>query len=75
MLSLPLQCYSAPQLRSVEDQLSVRSDVVFNEVGCYGVAEAAALLAATGITGNPAELVITKQKNERSTISVARSYR
>ncbi len=74
-LSLSLQCYSAEQLRSVEDQLSVRSEIVFNEVGCYGVAEAAALLAATEITGKAAELVITKQKNDRSTISVARSYR
>jgi len=74
-LSLSLQCYSVPQLRTVESQLSVRSEIVFNEVGCYGVAEAAALLAASEITGNPAELVITKRKNERSTISVARSYR
>ena len=74
-LSLPLQCFSASALRSVEDQLSERSDIVFKEVGCYGVAEAAALLAAMEITGNPAELVITKRKNSRSTVSVARSYR
>ncbi|MBX2878677.1 MAG: cobalamin biosynthesis protein [Granulosicoccus sp.] len=74
-LSLSLQCFPASTLRTVENQLSQRSDIVFKEVGCYGVAEAAALLAAMAMTGNPAELVVTKRKNSRSTVSVARSYR
>jgi cobalt-precorrin 5A hydrolase len=73
-LQLPLQTFSAYQLRAEEHQLSERSDIVFREVGCFGVAEAAALCAATLITGRPAELVILKQKNARATISVARSY-
>lgn len=73
-IQLPLQTYSAKSLRIVEGQLSVKSDIVFKEVGCYGVAEAAALCAASALTGQPAELIITKQKNARATISVARSY-
>lgn len=73
-IQLTLQTYPAKSLRMVEDQLSVKSDVVFKEVGCYGVAEAAALCAASVLTGQPAELIITKQKNARATISVARSY-
>ena len=73
-IGLNLQTFPAKTLRQVEHQLSVKSDIVFKEVGCYGVAEAAALCAASGLTGQPAELVITKQKNARATISVARSY-
>jgi len=73
-IGLKLQTYQAKSLRQVEHQLSVKSEIVFKEVGCYGVAEAAALCAASEITGQPAELVITKQKNARATISVARSY-
>lgn len=73
-INLPLQTYTAKVLRKVEDQLSVKSGIVFKEVGCYGVAEAAALCAASAFTSNPAELLITKQKNARATISVARSY-
>ena len=73
-IGLTLQTFPAESLRMVEDQLSVKSDIVFKEVGCYGVAEAAALCAASALTGQPAELIITKQKNARATISVARSY-
>lgn len=73
-LRLSLQTYTAAQLRTVESQLSTRSEIVFKEVGCYGVAEAAALCAATAITGQAAELVISKQKNARATMAVARSY-
>lgn len=72
--NLPFQCFDAQTLRGVEDKLSVKSDIVFKETGCYGVAEAAALVAASAITGNPSELVVTKQKNARATIAVARSY-
>ena len=67
-------CFSAETLRRVEDQLSVKSEIVFKEVGCYGVAEAAALSLAAKLTGQPAELIVTKQKNSRATIAVARSY-
>jgi cobalt-precorrin 5A hydrolase len=73
-IGVVLQTFPVEALRLVEDQLSVRSDIVFKEVGCYGVAEAAALCAASALTGQPAELIVTKQKNARATISVARSY-
>jgi len=73
-LNLPFKTYTAEKLRQVEDQLSVRSDVVFKEVGCYGVAEAAALVAASEFTGNPAELVLNKIKNKRATLAIAKSY-
>jgi len=73
-LNLPFKYYSAEKLRQVEDQLSVKSDIVFKEVGCYGVAEAAALVAASELTGSPAELVLTKIKNKRATLAIAKSY-
>lgn len=74
-LSVPFSCFEASQLRQVEHLLSQKSAIVFRAVGCYGVAEAAALVGASSITGNPSELILPKQKNARSTISVARSYR
>ena len=74
-LALPLQCYSAGVLRRVEEQLSVKSALVFAQTGCYGVAESAALVAASEVTGRPAELVVRKRKNARATLSIARSYR
>lgn len=73
-LELELQCFSATALRQVEHLLSQKSEAVFKAVGCYGVAEAAALCCATKLTGMPAELVVTKQKNARATIAIARSY-
>ena len=73
-LQLPLQTFSASRLREEEHLLSEKSEIVFREVGCYGVAEAAALCAASAITGKHAELVVRKIKNARATISVARSY-
>ena len=73
-LKIPFKCYAAEKLREVEDQLSVKSDIVFKEVGCYGVAEAAALVAASELTGNPAELVLNKIKNNRATLAIAKSY-
>ena len=72
--SINLDVFPAKTLRGVEDQLSYKSDIVFKEVGCYGVAEAAALLAASAVTGNRSELVLPKQKSKRATCSVARGY-
>ncbi len=72
--SINLDVFTAKTLRTVEDQLSYKSDIVFKEVGCYGVAEAAALLSASAVTGNHAEIVLPKLKSKRATCSVARSY-
>lgn len=73
-LNLELHLFSALALRQVEHLLSTKSEIVFKEVGCYGVAESAALCCATKLTGMPAELVLVKQKNARATIAVACSY-
>ena len=71
---LELQTFPSSALREVEHLLSEKSEIVFREVGCYGVAEAAALCAASGITGEPAELVVSKIKGQGATIAIARSY-
>lgn len=87
-LDLPFICYSAEQLRTVEDQLQTPSDYVFKTVGVYGVAESAALLSARGeVSGQrlcseklthkkPAlsELLLAKQKSKVATCALGRSY-
>lgn len=73
-LNIPFICYPADHLNTVADKLSYRSDIVYREVGCYGVAEAAALIHAQQITQADAELVLVKQKNKRATCALVRSY-
>ena len=73
-LNIDFICYPATTLNSVAEQLSYKSEIVFREVGCYGVAEAAALIHAHHITQQPAELALIKHKNKRATIALARSY-
>jgi cobalt-precorrin 5A hydrolase len=73
-LDWPFRTWPAQELRSVEHLLTQRSEIVFKEVGVYGVAEAAALVAAQTITGQPAELILPKHKNTRATCAIARSY-
>ncbi|MBT5231901.1 MAG: cobalamin biosynthesis protein CbiG [Methylococcales bacterium] len=70
----PFTTHTTAALRQVEHQLSVRSNIVFNAVGVYGVAEAAALVSASTLSEQPAELIITKQKTPRATCAIARSY-
>lgn len=74
-LGLPIAFYPAQALRSVEERLTQRSEHVFAATGCYGVAEAAALVHAEQLAGAPAELVIAKHKNARATFALARAYR
>ncbi len=71
---LPIHFYPAKQLRLVEEKLSQKSDIVFREVGCYGVAEAAALIDASRQGQADSELYINKQKNRRATCAIALSY-
>jgi cobalt-precorrin 5A hydrolase len=71
----PFQTFDVPQLETVEQQLSMRSEYVFGIVGVYGVAESAALFAAENVTGEKAELVLVKQKTKKATCSIARSYK
>jgi cobalt-precorrin 5A hydrolase len=73
-LKLPFICYPAAHLNTVADQLSYKSAIVYREVGCYGVAEAAALIHAQQLTQQDAELVLIKQKNTRATCALVRSY-
>ncbi len=73
-LKLPFICYSAEHLNTVAEQLSYKSEIVYREVGCYGVAEAAALIHAYQLTQQEAELVLIKQKNKRATCALVRSY-
>lgn len=70
----PYHTYSAKQLSVVDDLLSTKSDYIHSITGIYGVAESAALFAAQSITTDTAELVLNKQKTDRATCAVARSY-
>ncbi|MCB1776198.1 MAG: cobalamin biosynthesis protein [Candidatus Competibacteraceae bacterium] len=75
-LGLPITFYSAATLNAYSDRLSRKSDIVFRETGCYGVAEAAALACAERWVRHdyPAELLIPKQKNADATLAIARIY-
>ncbi len=61
--------YSAEILEQQSKRLKNPSQIVFDEVGCHGVAEGAAL---TGV-GNDGELVVEKVKSKRVTCALARS--
>ena len=73
-LNVPFKTWGVESLRSVEGQLSQRSDTVFNQVGVYGVAESAALFSAQRQTNEVADLSLTKQKSTRATCAIAQSY-
>lgn len=66
--------FSASELSAVEDQLSTKSDYIFNTVGVYGVAESAALYAAQMQVNDTAELLVEKHKNAKATCAIARAY-
>ncbi len=65
----PFRLFSADELNEHKDRLQTPSDVVFVEVGCYGVSEGAAL-AGTGSSG---ELVLPKQKTANATVAIAKA--
>ncbi|CAH0993383.1 hypothetical protein SIN8267_03532 [Sinobacterium norvegicum] len=73
-LQLPFQCWNKQQLATVEAQLTMRSEYVYNTVGVYGVAESAALFAAQQLTGDSAEIVFAKHKTDKATCAIARSF-
>ncbi len=70
-LGVPARFFSAADLEARTPRLANPSETVFAEVGCHGVAEAAALAAA----GSHADLVVEKTKTERATCAVARDGR
>lgn len=65
----PIRLFSAAELEEETSRLANPSDVVFAEVGCHGVAEAAALRAA----GLDAQLIVEKQKSANATVAIARA--
>lgn len=70
-LGVPLRLFDAAELEAETPRLSTPSEVVFAEVGCHGVAEAAAL--AQG--GADAVLSHPKEKSANATCAIAVSPR
>lgn len=63
-----LHYFSAAELEVETPRLKNPSDTVFRQLGCHGVAEAAALAAA----GPTAELILPKCVGNRVTCAIAR---
>lgn len=68
---VPARFLAADALLTETPRLSEKSEIVFRETGCWGVAEGAALAAA----GNDATLILSKQRSARATCAIARSPR
>lgn len=68
-LDVPFRLFTSDELEEKRDKLANPSDVVFAEVGCHGVSEAAALAASN----DAAVLVIEKQKTANCTCAVSRT--
>jgi cobalt-precorrin 5A hydrolase/precorrin-3B C17-methyltransferase len=68
-LGVPARFFTSEELLAETPHLTERSDIVFRETGCWGVAEGAALAAA----GADAVLVVPKQRSARATCAIARS--
>ena len=68
-LGVPLRVFAADELEAQTSRLANPSDIVFAEVGCHGVSEAAALAQA----GHDARLVVPKRKTAQATCAIASS--
>ncbi len=68
-LGVPLRLFTAAELEDEAARLANPSEVVFAEVGCHGVSEAAALAAA----GKDAKLAVEKRKTANCTCALARA--
>ncbi len=68
-LAVPYRVFTAAELEQQASRLANPSDVVFAEVGCHGVSEAAAL----AIAGPQAVLTVEKQKTANATCALARA--
>ncbi|MEM7060611.1 MAG: precorrin-3B C(17)-methyltransferase [Pseudomonadota bacterium] len=68
-LAVPARFFTASELEAETPRLANPSDIVFVEVGCHGVAEAAAVAAA----GQYAELIVEKRKSANATCAIARA--
>jgi len=68
-LDVPLRVFSAIELQRETPRLKNPSNVVYMEVGCYGVSEGAALAAS----GAFCTLTVEKQKTRNATCAIART--
>ena len=68
MLDVPFRVFDVATLEAETPRLANPSKVVFDEIGCHGVSEAAALAAA----GADGTLEITKKKSANATMALAR---
>ena len=68
-LDVPARFFSAQELLAETPRLQMPSEAVFRAVGCYGVAEGAALAAA----GHEATLLVPKETQGHVTCAVARA--
>ena len=65
-LNLPLRLFSPAELEAETPNLMTPSEVVFAEIGCHGVSEAAAL----ALTGEAGGLWLAKQKTAMATAAI-----
>ncbi len=65
----PVRFFPSTRLLDETKRLKNPSDVVFGEVGCYGVAEGSALVAA----GQYGDLIVEKQKSKRATLAIGQA--
>lgn len=70
-LQVPLILLSATTLLPYEAQLTHRSALAYARTGCHGVAESAALAAASQLARAPARLVITRRQSAHATFALA----
>ncbi len=68
-LGVPFRVFAADELEALTNRLANPSDVVFQEVGCHGVSEAAALALA----GPDGTLAVAKTKTGNATCAIAQS--
>ena len=68
-IDLPVRLFTAAELEAETPRLATPSEVVFAEVGCHGVSEAAALAGA----GDAAVLAVPKVKTANATCALARA--
>lgn len=66
-LGVPFRVFNASELEAMTPKLANPSSIVFSEVGCHGVSEAAALALSSG------ELVLEKKKTLNATCAIAKS--
>ncbi len=70
-LGVPLRLFDARTLEQQSERLENPSEVVFAEVGCHGVSEAAALAGAGAGERADIRLILPKQKSANATCALA----